>query len=105
MATSVSLQSIQCSTTERSLLALANIAQEEGGVAVGEYPVPSPGPGEVLIKMQAAGICGTDMQIYKWAPRMRARVQTPRILGHEMAGHIVEAVSYTHLTLPTTLQV
>ena len=72
------------------MLALAKIAQEEGGVAVGEYPVPSPGPGEVLIKMQAAGICGTDMQIYKWAPRMRARVQTPRILGHEMAGHIVE---------------
>ena len=51
------------------MLALAKIAQEEGGVAVGEYPVPKPGPGEVLIKMQAAGICGTDMQIYNWAQR------------------------------------
>ena len=72
------------------MLALAKIAPAEASVAVGEYPLPSPGPGEVLIKMVAAGICGTDMQIYKWAPRMRARVQTPRILGHEMAGHIVE---------------
>jgi threonine 3-dehydrogenase len=72
------------------MLALAKIAATEGGVAVQDFAIPSPGPGEVLIKMQAAGICGTDMQIYKWAPRMRSRVQVPRILGHEMAGHVTE---------------
>ena len=45
----------------------------------------------MLLKVAAAGICGTDMQIYKWAPRMARRMQLPRVMGHEASG-VVEAV-------------
>ncbi len=56
-------------------------------VRVEELPVPVIGPGEVLVKMRATGICGTD--VMEW---YRAR-KGPRILGHEMAGEIVETKS------------
>jgi threonine 3-dehydrogenase len=55
-------------------------------------------PGEALIRVSAAGICGTDMAIYDWAPRMQPRVAPPRILGHEATG-VVEALGagVTHI--------
>ncbi len=56
-------------------------------VRIEELPVPVIGPGEVLVKMQASGICGTD--VMEW---YRAK-KGPRILGHEMAGEIVETRS------------
>ena len=40
---------------------------------IAEYPDPVPGPGEVLIALRAAGICGSDLHLYracvKSAPR------------------------------------
>jgi threonine 3-dehydrogenase len=50
----------------------------------------APGPGEILLKVQAAGVCGTDMQIYHWAPRMARRMKLPRVLGHEAGGVVAE---------------
>jgi len=70
------------------VLALCKIEGIEGGIALREVPVPEPGPGEIRLKVAAAGICGTDMQIYKWAPRMARRMKLPRVLGHEMSGVI-----------------
>ena len=46
-----------------------------------------PGTGEVLLKVKAVGICGTDMHIFKEG---RADVQLPRIMGHELSGEIIE---------------
>ena len=71
--------------------AVAKLEQAPASVGLIDATAPSAGPGEVLIRVAAAGICGTDMAIYNWAPRMRARVATPRILGHEATGRI-EAV-------------
>ena len=52
-----------------------------------EHPRPSIGPGEVLVKVIASGICGTDvMEWYRVA-------KGPRILGHEISGQIVESNS------------
>jgi len=55
-----------------------------GNVEIQEVPEPQPGPGEVMIQVKAAGICGTDIHIwkdeYKSAP--------PMIMGHEGAGVI-----------------
>ena len=45
--------------------ALRKTAPAEGAELV-EVPVPSPGPGEVLIRVEAASICGTDLHIYQW---------------------------------------
>jgi threonine 3-dehydrogenase len=73
------------------MLAVCKVAEGEGGIAVCEREPRDPGPGEIRLKVSAAGICGTDMQIYYWAPRMARRMTLPRILGHEACG-IVEAV-------------
>jgi L-iditol 2-dehydrogenase len=51
-------------------------------------PRPEPGPGEVLLKVGAAGICGTDLRIYANGHH-RIAPGTTRILGHELAGEIV----------------
>ena len=52
-----------------------------------EYPKPAIGRGELLVKVFASGICGTDAM--EWY-RIR---KGPRILGHEIAGKIVESES------------
>jgi L-iditol 2-dehydrogenase len=50
-------------------------------------PIPKIGPGEILVKVRASGICGTD--VMEWYRIQKA----PRILGHEIAGEIVESQS------------
>lgn len=44
----------------------------------------------VLIKVVACGICGSDLSVYKGTPAMRARWSLPLILGHEIAGVVLE---------------
>jgi threonine 3-dehydrogenase len=34
------------------------------GIELREAPIPSPGPGEVLVRVQAASVCGTDLHIF-----------------------------------------
>ncbi|HET7453714.1 MAG TPA: alcohol dehydrogenase catalytic domain-containing protein [Thermoanaerobaculia bacterium] len=51
-------------------------------------PVPNPGPGEVLLKVLATAVCGTDRHIYDWDPSIQHRVRPPRITGHEFCGEI-----------------
>jgi len=53
-------------------------------VRVEERPRPKIGPGEVLVRVMASGICGTD--VVEWYRRHRV----PLVLGHEIAGEIVE---------------
>jgi len=50
-----------------------------------ELPVPKIGPGEILVKVRASGICGTDAMEWYRLPK------APRILGHEIAGDIIES--------------
>jgi len=55
---------------------------------LGEKPVPKPGPGEVLVKVEACGICGTDVKIItKGMPKMPPYGEFT--FGHEWAGVIV----------------
>lgn len=53
-------------------------------IRIEERPVPRIGKGELLVKMKACGICGTD--VMEWYRIKKA----PRVLGHEMAGEVVE---------------
>lgn len=55
-----------------------------------QAPVPEIGPDEVLIRVNATGICGTDIHIWNWDDWASATVPTPMITGHEFAGEIVE---------------
>lgn len=71
------------------MLALAK-TQPGPGLELIDVPVPTPGPNEVLVKVARTGICGTDVHIDRWDGWAAATVTTPRILGHEFAGTIVE---------------
>lgn len=56
-------------------------------VRIEERPKPAIGEGEILVRMMASGICGTDLM--EWYRIKKG----PRVLGHEMAGEIVESRS------------
>ena len=70
--------------------ALCKVAPRAGGIELRDCAPRDPAAGEIKIKVAAAGICGTDMQIYNWAPRMARRMSLPRILGHEVSGVVDE---------------
>lgn len=59
------------------------------GFEVAEAPIPEPDPNQVLVKVQAASICGTDLHIYRWDDWAASRLQPPLIVGHEVCGEIV----------------
>lgn len=57
-----------------------------------EYQTPRPGTDEVLIRIKACGVCGTDVHIYE-GDQGAAEVTPPTILGHEFSGIIEEVGS------------
>jgi threonine 3-dehydrogenase len=59
------------------------------GCEIADIPVPEPRRGEALVRVSAAGICGTDLHIHRWDPWARAHVQPPRVIGHEFTGTVV----------------
>ena len=60
------------------------------GAAVVTRQTPRPGPGQVLIRVLAASICGTDHHVYAWDDWAAHRVRPPVTMGHECAGEVVE---------------
>jgi threonine 3-dehydrogenase len=61
------------------------------GLSLENMLVPAPGPHEVLVRVKAASICGTDLHIYCWDRWSAKRVKPPVTLGHEFCG-VVERV-------------
>jgi len=53
-------------------------------IRIEEMPIPRIGPGELLLRIEASGICGSD--VMEWYRIKRA----PLVLGHEIAGEVVE---------------
>src|SRR5947209_8221020 len=71
------------------------------GAELAEIPVPQPGPGEVLIKVEAASICGTDLHIYSWNHWAASRIRSlPMTFGHEVAGTVAAAGPEVHHIQP-----
>jgi L-gulonate 5-dehydrogenase len=64
------------------------ILYDDRDIRIGDTPDPRTGPGEVLVETHYAGICGTDLHIYRG--EFRGRVAYPAILGHEFGGIIQE---------------
>jgi threonine 3-dehydrogenase len=58
------------------------------GIEMREVPVPAPGPGEVLVRVQTTSVCGTDLHIYNWDPWAKGRIHPPLIPGHEFSGAV-----------------
>ncbi len=59
-------------------------------IEVQDIQVPSHGPDEVLIRVGAGGICGSDMHAYRGHHPFR---RPPVVLGHEVAGEVLEVGS------------
>lgn len=66
---------------------VAQITKPGSGFQIAEREIPKPGPGEVLIKVQACGVCHSDSLVAEGA---WPGVQYPRIPGHEVVGIIAE---------------
>jgi 2-desacetyl-2-hydroxyethyl bacteriochlorophyllide A dehydrogenase len=69
----------------------AVVVERPGAAALQHVATPTPGPGEVLVRVGAAGICGSDVEVLE-GRRPARYVRYPIIPGHEWAG-TVEAVS------------
>ena len=65
---------------------LVKFSLGENGVGLRELPEPSPRPGELKVKVLAAGICGSDIH----AIRDQRAVNMPVVLGHEYVGQVAE---------------
>lgn len=65
--------------------ALMKVAPGVGHVELRDIPEPQPGPGEVLLEVLAAGVCGTDLHIYEG----EFRTAPPVVMGHEVSGRVV----------------
>ena len=74
-------------------------ARAEPGLWLQEVPDPVPGPGEVLIRVLRAGICGTDLHIESWNEWAQTTIRPPLVVGHEFVGEVVqvgEGVEFVH---------
>lgn len=70
------------------MVGLVNYAKEPGSVELRELPVPDIGEEDVLLKVEAAAICGSDL--HQYAGKQSWKVNYPVILGHEFAGVVAK---------------
>ena len=77
------------------MLGVVKLSNDPGDIALVERDRPSPGPGNVLLEVAAAGICGTDIHIFKG----EYKVLPPVTIGHEVCGFVCEAADDVSLDL------
>lgn len=66
-------------------------ARPEPGAEIRVVAVPQIGPRDVLVRVRAASICGTDLHIYRWDRWSERRIHPPLVFGHEFCG-VVERI-------------
>lgn len=64
--------------------------RKEPGLDLVEVDIPQIKPDEVLVKVEATAICGSDMHFYNWDEYAQSRIKPPLTIGHEFAGEIVD---------------
>jgi L-iditol 2-dehydrogenase len=69
----------------------AAVYRGKGAFAVEEIPLPSTGPGELLVRLEACGVCVTDIKKIQ-----SGLLSGPRVFGHEMAGIVVQDAGRFH---------
>jgi threonine 3-dehydrogenase len=79
--------------------ALRKVARKPG-LVLDETPVPSIRDDEVLVRVEAASICGTDLHIFHWDPWSAHRIEPPVTIGHEFAGTVVEVGAGVRVVAP-----
>jgi len=78
-------------------MALAAVIHAAGDLRVEDVPVGQPGPGQVLVRIAAGGICGSDLHYFNHGGFGTVRLREPMVLGHEVSGTI-EALGPNVLT-------
>lgn len=64
------------------------------GAELVDVDIPTPGQHDVLVKVLATSICGTDLHIYEWNEWAQNRIKKiPQIMGHEVCGEVIEVGS------------
>jgi threonine 3-dehydrogenase len=63
-------------------------SEPKPGAEIRDVPIPSIGPTEVLVKVNVASVCGTDLHIYNWDPWAQRRIHPPLVPGHEFCGEV-----------------
>jgi L-iditol 2-dehydrogenase len=66
--------------------AVVNYAPEAGSVELREFDRPEPGPEDVILAVEAVGVCGSDL--HQWHSTHSWKVNYPVVLGHEFGGTI-----------------
>jgi threonine 3-dehydrogenase len=74
----------------KTMQALVKVAAAPG-MEMREMPVPAIGETDVLVAVETASVCGTDLHIYHWDEWAQARIKPPYIPGHEFCG-VVAAI-------------
>lgn len=64
-------------------------SRPERGLWLEDIPEPSYGINDVLVRVHATGICGTDVHIYDWDEWAQQTIPVPMAVGHEFVGEIV----------------
>jgi len=70
--------------------AIVKVKAEKNGTELMDVNMPKPDSHGVLIKIDVASICGTDVHIFNWDQWAESRIKVPLLYGHEFAGHAVE---------------
>ncbi|QQQ76428.1 L-threonine 3-dehydrogenase [Saccharothrix sp. 6-C] len=60
------------------------------GLSLTDVPDPTPGAGDVVVRVLRTGICGTDLHIDSWDEWAAHNIHAPLVLGHEFVGEVVE---------------
>jgi alcohol dehydrogenase/L-iditol 2-dehydrogenase len=72
-----------------TMTGVVNFAKEPNSVELRELPIPEIGDTDVLLSVQAVGICGSDL--HQWLSKHSWKVNYPVVLGHEFSGIIAKA--------------
>ncbi|XP_066132675.1 sorbitol dehydrogenase isoform X1 [Saccopteryx bilineata] len=72
---------------------LSLVVHGPGDLRLENYPIPEPGPNEVLLRMHSVGICGSDVHYWQHGRIGDFVVKKPMVLGHEASGTVVKVGS------------
>jgi len=75
-------------------VAVVNFSREPHSVELREFDRPEPGPDDVVLAVEAVGVCGSDL--HQWTSSHSWPVNYPVVLGHEFGGSIAELGSAVH---------
>ncbi len=77
---------------QNNMHTISKIEPKKGAVMI-EKPIPDIGDDDILVKVLATSVCGTDVHIYQWDAWAQSRIPVPQTMGHELAGKVVKVGS------------